>query len=78
MVKVAVKVMLGTSLKQQGYETGVYKRQHLVAIKAPVFSMSKLVGVDTHLGPEMKSTGEVMASITASRQRWPRLYWRPD
>jgi carbamoyl-phosphate synthase large subunit len=60
MVKVAVKVMLGESLKQQGYETGVYKRQHLVAIKAPVFSMSKLVGVDTHLGPEMKSTGEVM------------------
>jgi len=60
MVKVAVKVMLGTSLKEQGYETGVYKRQHLVAIKAPVFSMSKLVGVDTHLGPEMKSTGEVM------------------
>jgi carbamoyl-phosphate synthase large subunit len=60
MVKVAVKVMLGTSLKAQGYETGMYKRQHLVAIKAPVFSMSKLVGVDTHLGPEMKSTGEVM------------------
>jgi carbamoyl-phosphate synthase large subunit len=60
MVKVAVKVMLGTTLKQQGYETGVYKRQPLVAIKAPVFSMSKLVGVDTHLGPEMKSTGEVM------------------
>jgi carbamoyl-phosphate synthase large subunit len=60
MVKVAVKVMLGASLKAQGYETGIYKRQHLVAIKAPVFSMSKLVGVDTHLGPEMKSTGEVM------------------
>jgi carbamoyl-phosphate synthase large subunit len=60
MVKVAVKVMLGNSLKQQGYETGIYKRQHLVAIKAPVFSMSKLIGVDTHLGPEMKSTGEVM------------------
>jgi len=60
MVKVAVKVMLGTSLKQQGYETGIYKRQHLVAIKAPVFSMSKLIGVDTHLGPEMESTGEVM------------------
>ena len=42
MVKVAVKVMLGTSLKEQGYETGLYKRQQLVAIKAPVFSMSKL------------------------------------
>ncbi|MBN1644338.1 MAG: carbamoyl-phosphate synthase large subunit, partial [Dehalococcoidales bacterium] len=60
MVKVAVKVMLGQSLKEQGYEGGLYKRQRLVAIKAPVFSMSKLIGVDTHLGPEMKSTGEVM------------------
>jgi carbamoyl-phosphate synthase large subunit len=60
MVKVAVKVMLGKSLKEQGYETGLYKRKKLVAIKAPVFSMSKLVGVDTYLGPEMKSTGEVM------------------
>jgi carbamoyl-phosphate synthase large subunit len=60
MVKLAVNVMLGMSLKEQGYETGLYKRRHLVAIKAPVFSMSKLTGVDTHLGPEMKSTGEVM------------------
>jgi len=60
MVKVATKVMLGKSLKEQGYETGLWKRQDLVAIKAPVFSMSKLVGVDTYLGPEMKSTGEVM------------------
>jgi len=60
MVKVAVKVMLGQSLESQGYETGMQKRRKLVAIKAPVFSMSKLVGVDTHLGPEMKSTGEVM------------------
>ncbi|MDD5288339.1 MAG: carbamoyl-phosphate synthase large subunit [Dehalococcoidales bacterium] len=60
MVKIAVNVMLGKSLKEQGYETGLYKRRRLVAIKAPVFSMSKLIGVDTHLGPEMKSTGEVM------------------
>jgi len=60
MVKVATKVMLGKSLKEQGYETGLWKKQDLVAIKAPVFSMSKLVGVDTYLGPEMKSTGEVM------------------
>ena len=60
MVKVAVNVMLGKSLKEQGYEPGLYGRRHLVAIKAPVFSMSKLTGVDTHLGPEMKSTGEVM------------------
>ncbi len=60
MVKVATKVMLGTSLKEQGYRTGLWKRQGLIAVKAPVFSMSKLLGVDTYLGPEMKSTGEVM------------------
>ncbi|MDP2728950.1 MAG: carbamoyl-phosphate synthase large subunit [Dehalococcoidales bacterium] len=60
MVKVATKIMLGKSLKEQGYRTGLGKRQKLVAIKAPVFSMSKLLGVDTYLGPEMKSTGEVM------------------
>ncbi|MEE8374360.1 MAG: carbamoyl phosphate synthase large subunit, partial [Dehalococcoidia bacterium] len=52
--------MLGMSLEEQGYPSGLWKRQKLVAIKAPVFSMSKLPGVDTYLGPEMKSTGEVM------------------
>jgi carbamoyl-phosphate synthase large subunit len=60
MIDVATKVMLGKSLKDQGYSTGLWERQPLVAIKAPVFSMSKLLGVDTYLGPEMKSTGEVM------------------
>jgi carbamoyl-phosphate synthase large subunit len=60
MVKVATKVMLGKTLREQGYSTGLCKRQKLVGIKAPVFSMSKLTGVDTYLGPEMKSTGEVM------------------
>jgi carbamoyl-phosphate synthase large subunit len=60
MVNVATKVMLGKSLKEQGYDTGLWERQKLIAIKAPVFSMSKLLGVDTYLGPEMKSTGEVM------------------
>jgi len=60
MVNVATKVMLGKTLKEQGYKTGLWPRQKLVAIKAPVFSMSKLAGVDTYLGPEMKSTGEVM------------------
>jgi len=60
MVKVATKVMLGTTLEQQGYETGLWPTQGLVAVKAPVFSMSKLSGVDSYLGPEMKSTGEVM------------------
>ncbi len=60
MVKVAINVMLGKTLREQGYKTGLWPRQKLVGIKAPVFSMSKLVGVDTYLGPEMKSTGEVM------------------
>jgi carbamoyl-phosphate synthase large subunit len=60
LVKLATKVMLGTTLKEQGYTTGLCEKQKLVGIKAPVFSMSKLVGVDTYLGPEMKSTGEVM------------------
>jgi len=60
MIKVATGVMLGKNLKQQGYSSGLWPVSKLVAIKAPVFSMSKLVGVDTHLGPEMKSTGEVM------------------
>jgi len=60
MVKIATKVMAGISLNEQGYEGGLWKRQKLVGIKAPVFSMSKLTGVDSYLGPEMKSTGEVM------------------
>jgi carbamoyl-phosphate synthase large subunit len=60
MVSLAVKVMLGQSLKEQGYESGLFTEKPLIAIKAPVFSMSKLLGVDTYLGPEMKSTGEVM------------------
>ncbi len=60
MVRIATLIMFGKSLEEQGYETGLWKKQHLVGVKAPVFSMSKLTGVDTYLGPEMKSTGEVM------------------
>jgi carbamoyl-phosphate synthase large subunit len=64
MVRIATKVMLSKSLKEQGYQTGLWPAQKLVGIKAPVFSMSKLLGVDTYLGPEMKSTGEVMGIDT--------------
>src|SRR4051794_33790213 len=60
MVRLATGVMLGRSLGEQGFSGGLWPRQPLVAVKAPVFSMAKLRGVDTHLGPEMKSTGEVM------------------
>ena len=60
MVKLAIKAMLGKKLPELGYQGGLWKKQQLVGVKAPVFSMSKLAGVDTFLGPEMKSTGEVM------------------
>ena len=60
MVKLAIKAMLGKKLPELGYQGGLWEKQQLVGVKAPVFSMSKLAGVDTFLGPEMKSTGEVM------------------
>ncbi len=60
MVQLAVGAMLGRKIKDQGFPGGLWPERNLVAIKAPVFSMSKLAGVDTYLGPEMKSTGEVM------------------
>jgi carbamoyl-phosphate synthase large subunit len=60
MVRLAVNCALGRPLREQGYKGGLWPEQPLVAVKAPVFSMSKLIGVDTYLGPEMKSTGEVM------------------
>lgn len=60
MVKVATKAMLGKTLVQQGYPTGLWVAPEYVTVKAPVFSFEKLTLVDTSLGPEMKSTGEVM------------------
>src|SRR5207302_4145577 len=60
MVKLATQVMLGERLAELGYETGLVPAAPLVAVKAPVFSMAKLSAVDSYLGPEMKSTGEVM------------------
>jgi carbamoyl-phosphate synthase large subunit len=67
MVEMATNAMLGKSLASQGYLSGLQKRRALVGVKAPVFSMSKLTGVDTYLGPEMKSTGEVMGIDTELR-----------
>jgi carbamoyl-phosphate synthase large subunit len=60
VANLATRVMLGQTLAELGYPGGLWPKQKLVGIKAPVFSMSKLVGVDWYLGPEMKSTGEVM------------------
>ncbi len=64
MVKVATNVMLGRSLKEQGYSSGLHPNSPLLAVKAPVFSFPKLTGVDVGLGPEMKSTGEIMGIDT--------------
>ena len=60
VARLATRIMLGRTLAEEGYPSGLWPRQGLVGVKAPVFSMAKLVGVDWHLGPEMKSTGEVM------------------
>ena len=62
MSQVATKVILGEKLVDLGYQTGLYPTSDLVHIKAPVFSFTKLLKVDTYLGPEMKSTGEVMGT----------------
>ncbi len=60
MVDLAVRVGLGERLRELPWGIGLWPAPSLVAAKAPVFSMSKLTQVDTYLGPEMKSTGEVM------------------
>nr|HPJ00088.1 carbamoyl-phosphate synthase large subunit [Enterococcus sp.] len=62
MAQVATKAILGESLAELGYEDGLYPTTNEVHVKAPVFSFTKLLKVDTYLGPEMKSTGEVMGS----------------
>lgn len=62
MAQVATKAILGQSLKDQGYGNGLFKESKLIHVKAPAFSFTKLQKVDALLGPEMKSTGEVMGS----------------
>ncbi len=60
MVKLAVAAMLGHKLKDSEYGTGLYKKSSEFAVKVPVFSSAKLTDMDIALGPEMKSTGEVL------------------
>jgi carbamoyl-phosphate synthase large subunit len=60
MVELATKVMIGTPLIELGYGVGLYKIPPYFAIKVPVFSFEKLSDVNSELGPEMKSTGEVL------------------
>ncbi len=60
MVAAATRIALGEKLRNMEYGTGLYPRVPYVVVKVPVFSFSKMRGVETVLGPEMKSTGEVL------------------
>ena len=60
MVDIASRVMLGQTLNDLGYGTGLHPAPPYYAVKVPVFSFEKLVGANAVLGPEMKSTGEVL------------------
>ncbi|WP_137596817.1 carbamoyl-phosphate synthase large subunit [Paucilactobacillus kaifaensis] len=62
MTQLATQVIMGQRLAQLGYQTGLQPKSKLIHVKAPIFSFSKLNAVDSLLGPEMKSTGEVMGS----------------
>ena len=62
MAQIATKAILGEEITALGYHDGLAPTPNEVHIKAPVFSFTKLLKVDTYLGPEMKSTGEVMGS----------------
>ena len=60
LTRLATEIALGAKLAELGYEGGLYPTPPYVSVKMPVFSWAKLFSVDTSLGPEMKSTGEVM------------------
>ncbi len=60
VIDIATRIMLGEKLKDMGYTTGIAPVTNSVAIKVPVFSTEKLPRVEVSLGPEMRSTGEVL------------------
>ncbi|BFT73290.1 carbamoyl-phosphate synthase large subunit [Paenibacillus sp. P36] len=64
MANVATRVIMGQKLADMGYQSGLWPEDNYVSVKVPVFSFAKLRRVDTTLGPEMKSTGEVMGRDT--------------
>ncbi|MBR5533459.1 MAG: carbamoyl-phosphate synthase large subunit, partial [Ruminiclostridium sp.] len=60
MVDLATKIMMGATLKELGYESGLWPIPPYYAVKVPVFSFQKITDANSMLGPEMKSTGEVL------------------
>lgn len=63
-ISLATRAMLGEKIADMGYGTGLFRNSGYYAIKLPVFSFEKITGADTSLGPEMKSTGEVLGIST--------------
>lgn len=63
-ISLATRAMLGERIADMGYGTGLFRNSGYYAIKLPVFSFEKIIGADTSLGPEMKSTGEVLGIST--------------
>ncbi len=85
MVDLASQIMLGAKLSDLGYGSGLYQTPPYCAVKVPVFSFEKLSDANSILGPEMKSTGEVLGigktlaealfkGLTAAGFRVPSLY----
>ena len=74
MAQIATKAILGKSLKEQGFATGIHPEEKFISIKAPVFSFSKLKDVDSALGPEMKSTGEAMGRDTTMQKALSKAF----
>ena len=68
MVELATRAMMGEKIKDMGFGTGLYRAPSYFAVKVPVFSFEKLMDVDTALGPEMKSTGEVLGIATTREE----------
>ncbi|MBV8281750.1 MAG: carbamoyl-phosphate synthase large subunit, partial [Candidatus Eremiobacteraeota bacterium] len=74
LVAAATNIALGGTLKEMGLDRGLLPRPDFVAVKMPVFSFSKLRRVETMLGPEMKSTGEVLGiDVTFAGALWRAL-----
>ena len=73
MAKIATKAIAGITLKEQGYESGLAPYKEGVYVKAPVFSFNKLKNVDITLGPEMKSTGEVMGKDSTLEKHYIKV-----
>ena len=60
IVAIATKAIMGHTIEEQGYSYGIVPEKETIAVKMPVFSFEKIKGAEISLGPEMKSTGEVL------------------